>query len=335
MTDRNPGVSRRTFLHTTVAGVAAGAIAPRILTAAEAAAPAGSPETLVATLYKSLNDDQRAKLCFAFDHPLRSKVDNNWHIVKHTIGEVLTADQQSMVRDIFRGMHSEEYADRVFNQVEHDAGGPGTFNECSVAMFGEPGGQSADAGSKFEFVLTGRHCTRRCDGNSVAGAAFGGPIFYGHAAEGFNEKPNHPGNAYWYQAVRANDVFKSLDGKQRDLALLGDPRKEEGNKTIELSGKREGLPGIPASELSADQKDLVRKVLADLLAPFRKPDADEAMKLIEAGGFDDLHLAFYKNMDIGNDGVWDVWQIEGPSMRWYCRGSPHVHTWVHVREPGV
>lgn len=33
----------------------------------------------------------------------------------------------------------------------------------------------------FEFVLTGRHCTRRCDGDSVEGAAFGGPLFYGHA----------------------------------------------------------------------------------------------------------------------------------------------------------
>ena len=149
MPERQPhhaaAVSRRTFLHTTVAGVAAGAIAPRILSAADATAavPSQSPETLAAGLYKSLNDDQRAKLCFAFDHPLRSKVDNNWHIVKQTIGDVLTADQQAMVRDIFRGMHSEEYADRVFNQVEHDAGGPGTFNECSVAMFGEPGGQSA------------------------------------------------------------------------------------------------------------------------------------------------------------------------------------------------
>src|SRR3982751_659261 len=93
---QHAALSRRTFLQTTVAGVAAGAIAPRILGAAEsataAAAPPQPPETLVAGLYKSLNDDQRAKLCFAFDHPLRSKVDNNWHIVKHTMGEVLTAD---------------------------------------------------------------------------------------------------------------------------------------------------------------------------------------------------------------------------------------------------
>ena len=70
----------------------------------------------------------------------------------------------------------------------------------------------------------------------------------------------------------------------------------------------------------------------DLLAPFRKEDTDEAMKLIEANGFDNLHMAFYKNDDIGNDGVWDVWQIEGPAMLWYFRGAPHVHTWVHVRE---
>ena len=129
-------------------------------------------------------------------------------------------------------------------------------------------------------------------------------------------------------------MFKALDGKQRGLALRDDPRKEEGEKTVSLRNSKQGLEGVPVGELSHDQKDLVRKVLADLLAPFRKPDADEALKLIEAGGFDDLHMAFYKNMDIGKDGVWDVWQIEGPHMLWYFRGAPHVHTWVHVREPG-
>jgi hypothetical protein len=77
---------------------------------------------------------------------------------------------------------------------------------------------------KFEFVLTGRHCTRRCDGDSNEGTAFGGPLFYGHAADGFNEKPNHKDNAYWYQAVRANEVYQMLDGKQRQSALCGKSR---------------------------------------------------------------------------------------------------------------
>jgi hypothetical protein len=69
-----------------------------------------------------------------------------------------------------------------------------------------------------------------------------------------------------------------------------------------------------------------------LLAPFRKQDAAEAMKLIQGAGTENLHLAFYKNQDIGNDGVWDVWQLEGPSMVWYFRGQQHVHCWAHVRE---
>jgi hypothetical protein len=227
-------------------------------------------------------------------------------------------------------------------QVEHDNEEVHGFDGCSIALFGEPGDVAADpinAGrgkSKFEFVLAGRHVTRRCDGNSVEGAAFGGPIFYGHAAEGFNEKPDHPGNVYWYQAKQANALYQALDGKQRKIALLDTaPRKEEKTKTVALSGKSEGLPGIAVSELTRDQKDLVRKTMADVLAPFRKVDADEALKLVEDGGFDKLHMAFYSTLDIGNDGVWDVWQIEGPSMLWYFRGAPHVHTWVHVRDPQI
>jgi hypothetical protein len=194
-------------------------------------------------------------------------------------------------------------------------------------LFGEPGT------GQFEFVLTGRHCTRRCDGDSEKGAAFGGPIFYGHAAGSFNEKPDHPGNAYWYQAKRANEVFAALDGKQREAALLGKSRQERGNLTVELTGKKSGLEGIRISDLAADQKDLVRQVIGDLLKPFRKHDAEEAAHYIEAGGFDNLHMAFFKDQDVGKDGVWDVWQIEGPNAVFYFRGDPHVHAWAHVRQP--
>jgi hypothetical protein len=322
---------RREFLKTTVTGVAAAAFAPLIAplraepVAGKSAATGSQSETLVAAFHKTLTEPQRKAICFPFDHPLRSKVDNNWHITEQTLDKFFNKDQQAMIKEIFLGLHSPEYADTVFKQVEHDSGKDGFYGGSSVALFGEPGT------GQFEFVLTGRHCTRRCDGDSVEGAAFGGPIFYGHAAKGFNEKPDHPGNVYWFQALRANEVFKALDGKQRQLALLGDSREEKGTDTVKLAGKNKELPGIPLTELSRDQKELVRKVMADLLAPFRQADADEAMKLIEANGFDHLHMAFYKNQDVGKDGVWDVWQIEGPSMVWYFRGDPHVHVWVNVQ----
>ncbi len=84
--------------------------------------------------------------------------------------------------------------------------------------------------------------------------------------------------------------------------------------------------------MTRDQRDLVEKVLADLLLPYRKKDVDEALKLIRAnGGVSALSMSFYKDEDIGKDGMWDVWQLESPTMLWYFRGAPHVHTWVNIR----
>ncbi|MEO6750263.1 MAG: hypothetical protein ABIP85_00655, partial [Chthoniobacteraceae bacterium] len=90
------------------------------------------------------------------------------------------------------------------------------------------------------------------------------------------------------------------------------------------------IEGLAVADMTKDQREGVHAVMRDLLAPFRKEDTDEAMKFIEASGFENLHMAFYKSGDIGNDGIWDVWQIEGPNMVWYFRGAPHVHVWVNI-----
>lgn len=315
--------SRRRFLTRSSQALASSFFAGQAL-AAEKALPRS--ETLVQQLYGSLKEEQKKLLCFSWSDPRRLKVDNNWHVTPNAIRDFLNADQQDLVRQIFDNLHSEEYKKEVWRQFDQDNKGDGGFPSSSIALFGTPGS------GKFEFVLTGRHCTRRCDGDSEAGTAFGGPIFYGHAAKGFNEKPDHPGNAYWFQAKKANEVFQALDGKQRTLALLGSSRDEDGSDTVKLTGKKQGLDGIPMTELSTDQKGLVREVIGDLLAPFRKEDAEESLKLIESAGFDHLHMAFYKNEDVGEDGVWDVWQLEGPSMIWYFRGDPHVHCWAHIKD---
>ena len=47
-------------------------------------------------------------------------------------------------------------------------------------------------------------------------------------------------------------------------------------------------------------------------------------------------LTFYKDGDIGDDGEWDNWRLEGPAFVWYFRGTPHVHIWINVAdEPSV
>jgi len=325
-------ITRRQVLAGAAGGIVAagwvGAMGPGSLAAEAASALASARgETLVAQLYKSLTETQRAAICFGFDHELRSVVDANWHITETRVDTLFDKDQQDLVKQIFLSLHSERYRDQVMKQVEHDARDVGGFGSTSVAIFGEPGT------GKFEYVQTGRHLTRRCDGDSVEGAAFGGPIFYGHAAEGFDEAPDHPGNVYWYQGKRANEVFAALDGKQREAALVsGDPRRERKSQTVAIRPAERRI-GIAGADLSADQRTLVKAVLADVLMPFRAEDVAEVMKLVdEAGGVERLHMAFHQFGDIGEDGVWDIWQLEGPGMVWYFRGHPHVHTWVNVRK---
>jgi hypothetical protein len=226
-----------------------------------------------------------------------------------------------LIRQILRGITTEDGFERFQKQMKDDS--PGGFESYTCAIFGKPGED------KFEFVLTGRHVTLRADGNSVENSVFGGPIFYGHAVT-FNEEPNHPGNVWWHQAKLANEVFKSLDGKQRQVALLdGDP--PDADTTVVLKGHGASIPGLRGSELSRDQRELLEKTLKSLLSMFRESDVAEAVECIKRnGGLDTLRLSFYKEGDLGTDGVWDRWRVEGPAFVWYFRGSPHVHTWVNL-----
>ena len=60
--------SRREFLKKAGLSAAALAVAPTLFAKKKAA----EPETLVAQLYKSLNDKQRKGICFPWEHPLRN-----------------------------------------------------------------------------------------------------------------------------------------------------------------------------------------------------------------------------------------------------------------------
>ncbi len=231
-----------------------------------------------------------------------------------------TADQQQLIREIFVGLIQPHWVSRLDRQLKDDEDG---FGKQSVAIFGTPGGE------KFEFVLTGRHITLRCDGHSAEHVAFGGPIVYGHAASGFNEKPGHPNNIFWPQALAANGVLKMLDGKQQAEALFKLPPAEN---AIAFRGRSGKLPGIAVKDLSADQKAHVQAVLATLIEPYRQSDRDRAVACLKAqGGLDECHLAFYEQGHL-RPGEYDVWRLEGPAFIWHFRGVPHVHTWVHVAD---
>lgn len=324
-------VSRRSFVQASGVAVAAASMLPAVARAEEPAK--GAPESLVKKLFESMTPAQKEEVCFAWDYKddrglLRMHVSNNWHITEKRVASgFFTADQQGMIEALFWGLYSPDWQDRIKKQLKDDAGGYG--KEQSIAIFGEPGT------GKFEFVMTGRHLTIRCDGDSVDHTAFGGPIFYGHAASGFDEKVGHPGNVFWYQAHKANALFKMLDGKQREQALIA---KAPAEAKVHFGGP-DGIPaGVLVGDLTTDQKEHAQQVLTALLEPYRNTDQAEVRKCLSAqGGLDKCRLAFYRTdatgkADLGDDGEWDNWRLEGPSFVWHYRGMPHVHVWVNIAD---
>ena len=317
--DAGDGLSRRDFVRKVTGVALAGSLVPLIGTPRRAVAgptPTSPAETAVKRFYDTLKDEQKKTICFPFDHPLRTKINANWAITKPTLAEY-TKEQQALVDEIFRNVTSPDGYERFQKQMEDDAGG---FSEYHVAVFGTPGS------GQFEWEMTGRHMTIRADGDSVDNVAFGGPIVYGHG-EG-DSKKGLPGNVFYYQTKKANEVFSALDGKQRDSALLPKAPKED---AVLLQGSSGTFPGIAVGELSRDQKDLVESVMKVILAPYREDDVKEAVAILkDGGGLDGLHMSFYKTGDVGDDQEWDIWRLEGPTFVWHFRGAPHVHTYVNI-----
>ena len=314
--DCDSSLDRRAFMRTVGGAALVGVAAPSLWTGSASAAPTAksTAETAVARFYDSLSEEQRKTIAFPFDHELRRKVSANWHITKPVIGDDFYKDEQrKLIDEIVKNITSADGYERILRQTEEDSGGIGDY---SVAVFGTPGS------GPFQWELTGRHLTLRADGDSVDKAAFGGPIVYGHGAG----DPSN--NLFHYQTKKVNEVFRGLDAKQAERALLSTAPKES---AVALQGDAGAFGGIAISELSADQQQLVEATLKVLLAPYRQEDVDEVFELLKAGGgLGKLHLAFYQEGDLESDKVWDIWRVEGPSFVCNFRGAPHVHAYLNV-----
>jgi len=322
--------NRRDFLtKATIAGASLATLP--LISAKTAPTPRKSAENYVKLLHKSLTDTQRKVICFPWAHKdsknglLRTHVSNNWRITNQPLtSKFYTKEQQVLIRKVWEGLVNPDWIERFDKQFKDDMGGFG--KKQGIAIFGNPNKE----GEKYEFVLTGRHGTVRCDGDSEDHVAFGGPIVYGHAASGYYEKPAHPNNVFWHQAVAANNLFKMLDGEQRRQALRTEAPAE--NK-IAFRGKGASFEGIAIDSLSKDQKEHAQGVLRALIEPYRQKDRDETLTALKKqGGLDACHLTFYKKDDLGDDGIWDNWRLEGPSFIWHYRGAPHVHVWINVAD---
>src|SRR5262245_35354047 len=298
---------RREFLQAVggAAAVAALGATPHRVRAADALArPA---EELIKELYSTLSADQKNELVLPYDHgteghPTRQKTYNAPPLGNEKrLSATYTKPQQELIKRTLRAvMASDEAFERLNRHGKWDSSG--SFEGCGAVIFGEPTGKNP-----FAWVFSGHHLTLRCDGNSEPGTAWGGPIYYGHSVNGYDKN-----NVYYYQTEQVQTVYDVPDEKQRAKAMASN---NPGNQHPNGFAPTKPRHGIPCSELTAEQRDRVEKVMRVLLDPFRKEDADEVMQLIKAnGGLEHVNIAFYKDDAPKDKDQWHFWRLEGPGF---------------------
>jgi hypothetical protein len=298
---------------------------PRFATATPAPRVRKPAEDLVRALHSTLTAEQRQVVIMPWDHgaangratPTRLRMYNA--PINRRIGQVFNQRQQDLIQRILRAISSDEEGyRRVTRNGTFDASG--SLQGCGVNIFGDVGGDRP-----YAWVFSGHHLTVRCDGNSEPNTAFGGPMYYGHSPDGYSQR-----NCFYYQTRSVLSVFDALNERQRGTAVVrGTPGEGEPSIRFRQSGQQ--LPGISISELTRDQRQLVERVMRDVLSPFRAEDANEVMDIIRRnGGMERIHLAFYQDGRMDDNNRWHFWRLEGPGFVWNYRVLPHVHTYVNI-----
>lgn len=312
-------VDRRNFL-SVLGGLAVTGLAGGRLLGDTPATPATPKpaEALIQELFAGLTADQKKLVALPFDHggrnPTRLGMYNN-PLNNNALGVVYTKAQQELVAKILKSVLSGEEGYKIISR-NNTWDSSKTFEGCGAHIFGEPG-----SGKPYVWMFTGHHLTVRCDGDQKDGLMWGGPIYYGHSANGHAAT-----NAYNYQTKSVTTVFRALNAEQQKKAIA--PVNLEDTLT------RPKMPyGIAMTELNKEQRVLVEKAMRDLLLPFRKEDNDEAMGIVKAnGGLDKIHLAFFRDTEMTTGDRWHWWRLEGPGFVWNYRVLPHVHCRVEIKK---
>ncbi|HVL15574.1 MAG TPA: DUF3500 domain-containing protein [Gemmata sp.] len=320
-------IGRRDFLRAVGATAAVAAAAPTALQKARAARAEKQreAEAMVFELFKTMDSDQRKKLVLPWDYkaggqPLPARLMTaNAAVGKSVIGLEYDRKQADLLHKIFKAISN---GDEGYKKLSRNKGfdASGDFENIGALVYGEPA-----EGKKFSLVFSGHHITVRCDGDSEEKTAFGGPLYYGHSPSGFATN-----NVFYHQTKVVTELYEALDEKQRKAAVM--PGKwMDGVNTVKLPAKDAKLPGISIGDVSRDQRELVEKVMKELVSPYRKEDGDEVMEIIKAnGGMEKICLAFYQEGKTSASEPWTYWRLEGPGFVWSFRALPHIHTFVNI-----
>ncbi len=326
-----PELARRDFFRFAAAGAvaavlpAAETLTPLAKARAARAQQQATSEAMIRELFGTLTAEQKAKVVKPWDAgpkgglPARLMTHNAAPSADVRIGAAYTRTQIEQLDRIFRSLGNGNEGYRLLSRGgRFDASGD--FESIGALIYGEPA-----EGKPYSLMFAGHHLTIRCDGNSEQGAAFGGPLYYGHTPNGYARN-----NVFYHQTRSLSDLFASLSDAQKPAGVKPGTWRD-GVASVQLPKADYKAPGVAFTALTADQKGLVERVMRELVSPYRRADGDEVMEVIRAnGGMEKLGFAFYTEGERTAQEPWTFWRLEGPGFVWSFRALPHIHTFVNV-----
>lgn len=318
-----------------------GPAAARALTSLSSlAAPAADPEPgadvvgAARALLLSLDDAAREKATFAFEDPERTR----WHFFpRERQGlsfEALGAGQRKLLDALLlasvgeagaKAFHDVRYLESVLREQEgperRDFRNPEKYH---VSVFGTPSGRG-----RWGWRVEGHHLSLNLtlDGGRLLSVT---PLFFGANPARVGEGPRKGMRLLAGVEDVARSLVRSLDDEARSAALGKKPEEIQGM----LSPRHPGaLPaGVSASDLSAEQRSTLRKLLGRYLGRTREDTRRSILEAIERAGPEKVVFAWRGGIEPGEA---HSYVIHGPTFiaaySNFQNGANHVHSVFRTR----
>ncbi len=278
----------------------------------------------------ALTPEQQAKATYAFQDDERF----DWHFIpkarKGLPFKEMTAAQQKLAHALLNsGLSQRGYAkavtimslDDILKEMEKDTTGKRNPDLYYFSIFGTPGGKDV-----WGWRTEGHHLSLNfvVRGDQVLAAT---PAFFGSNPAEVKEGPRKGLRVLGEEETLGRAFVKSLTEEQQKIAILQMAAPKEMITTNARKAQLLNPPGLPASKLTAEQKDSLRNLLKTYAYRHRAEVAEDDLKKIEQAGFDNVHFAWAGGLERGDP---HYYRVQGPTFLLEYddtqNNANHIHT---------
>lgn len=265
-----------------------------------------------------LTAEQRAKACFPFDSPERTRwfftpqQDKNRRPTRKGLPlEEMTKEQKQAALDLLASGTSERgrrdaltimSLELILHELEKGGAMVRNPEWYFVTVFGTP----AKTG-RWGWRIEGHHLSLNyvVDGGRVVSAT---PAFFGANPATVRSGPRKGLRMLPEAEDLARELFLSLDPEQRRLAYRSEnfgEAREASPRPVEV-----GQPqGLPAARMNESQRQLLLKLITSYAQRQAPPIAEEQLKQVHADGLERVYFAFAGGTQPGQP---HTYRIQGP-----------------------